>query len=338
MKLEARSGFPPVVFLAQSRNLVLLLATITGYLVFSSSAYPLMSQTSASVPAEPSRNIQWPIGNLIVLGVGLLALFLPTYFTLSQTAWVKDDNGHAPIIIALSFWLLWNDRHHIFEGPAQPAMVSGWGVLLLAVASYILGRSQGIDTLEALSHIMLLLACMLMLRGWRGVKLAWFPLFFLLFMVPLPGVLVQAITLPLKVAVSIVAEAILHAVGYPIGRSGVTLTIGPYQLMVADACSGLNSLFTLESLGLFYMKLMNYQSRARNALLAIAIVPISFTANVTRVIVLVLVTYHLGDEAGQGFLHGFAGLLLFSVALVITYAVDRLLASRFDKSKGARRS
>ena len=72
------------------------------------------------------------------------------------------------------------------------------------------------------------------------------------------------------------------------------------------------------------------------ALLAIWIVPISFSANVIRVLVLVLVTYHLGDEAGQGFLHGFAGMVLFGVALVLTYLMDRLLASRFDEHSGQR--
>ena len=296
-----------------------------------------MSQSSASLPVASSAEVSWPIRQLVILGVGLLVLFIPTYLSLSGTAWMKDDNGHAPIIIALSFWLLWNDRLQLFAGEAKPAMVSGWVVLVLGLAMYVLGRSQGIDTMEALSHIILLAACMLMLRGWRMVRLAWFPLFFMLFMVPLPGVLVQAITMPLKVVVSIVAEAILHAANYPIGRSGVTLTIGPYQLMVADACSGLNSLFTLESLGLLYMKIMNYHSRARNTLLALAIIPISFASNVVRVMVLVLVTYHLGDEAGQGFLHGFAGMLLFAVALTLTYMTDRLLASRFDESNGQKR-
>ena len=150
-------------------------------------------------------------------------------------------------------------------------------------------------------------------------------------MIPLPGLVVQALTLPLKSAVSYLVELIMYAAGYPIGRSGVILTVGPYQLMVADACSGLSSLFTLEALGLFYMKLMNYKSKARNLVLAIAIVPISFVSNVIRVIILVLVTYHLGDEAGQGFLHGFAGMVLFTVALILTYAADRLLAARFDK-------
>jgi exosortase B len=170
----------------------------------------------------------------------------------------------------------------------------------------------------------------LLVRGWPAVKRAWFPLFFLIFMVPLPGVFTQMLTLPLKTAVSYLAEMIMHAAGYPVGRSGVTLAVGPYQLLVADACSGLNSIFTLESLGLFYMKLMSYQSRARNIMLAVMIIPISFVSNVTRVLTLILITYYFGDEAGQGFMHGFAGLVLFSVAMVLTYSFDRLLAARFD--------
>lgn len=279
---------------------------------------------------------QWPIAPLLLLSVGLLAMLLPSYYSLAQTAWMKEDNSHAPIIIALSFWLLWLDRSKIFSAPAKPAVFSAWVLFVVGVSAYIVGRSQGVDTLETLSHIVVLAACLLMLQGWGGLRQAWFPLFFLLFMVPLPGILVQMITMPLKIAVSVVAEYLLHLAGYPIGRSGVTLTVGQYQLMVADACSGLNSLFTLEALGLFYMKWMNYKSRLRNTLLAIWIVPISFSANVIRVLVLVLVTYHLGDEAGQGFLHGFAGMVLFGVALVLTYLMDRLLASRFDEHSGQR--
>lgn len=263
-------------------------------------------------------------------------MFLPSYFTLAETAWKKDDNGHGPFIIALAFWLLWTDRHLIFEGPAKPAPIAGWSLLIFSIACYILGRSQGLDTIEVGAHILLLGSCLLLLRGWQGVRRAWFALFFLLFMVPLPGVVVQAITMPLKVAVSVVAEQLLHLAHYPIGRSGVTLVVGQYQMMVADACAGLNSLFTLEALGVFYMKLMNYKSKARNLTLALLILPISFAANVIRVLVLVLVTYHMGDEAGQGFLHGFAGMVLFTVALLLTYGADRLLAGRFDKNNGQR--
>jgi exosortase/archaeosortase family protein len=111
----------------------------------------------------------------------------------------------------------------------------------------------------------------------------------------------------------------------------VILTVGPYQLLVADACAGLNSLFTLEALGLLYLNLMNYTSALRNLMLAVLIVPISFAANVTRVVILVLVTYHFGDEAGQGFVHGFAGMVLFMVALVLILFTDSLLSVFFKK-------
>jgi len=201
---------------------------------------------------------------------------------------------------------------------------------------YVIGRSQQVIEAEGFSQIPILLSCFLLLFGWRGVRLAWFPRFFLLFMVPLPGALVSAITLPLKQAVSVVAEQVLFWLNYPIARTGVVLTIGQYQLLVADACSGLNSLFTLEALGLLYMNIMNYQSKTRNMALALMIIPISFVSNVTRVITLVLITYYMGDEVGQGFAHGFAGILLFAVALVLTYAFDRLLAARFDKEGGLR--
>jgi exosortase len=145
------------------------------------------------------------------------------------------------------------------------------------------------------------------------------------FLVPLPGILIDALTGALKRNVSEVAEYLLYAAGYPIGRSGVTLMIGPYQLLVADACSGLHSLYSLTALGLLYMYLIKHASLWRNVLLGAAILPIAIGANIIRVIFLVLVTYHLGDEAGQGFLHGFAGIVLFLVALILLFVLDGAL-------------
>jgi len=166
--------------------------------------------------------------------------------------------------------------------------------------------------------------------------LNWFALFFMVFMVPLPEALVAAVTAPLKSAVSAVASSLLYAIGYPVGRSGVIMTVGPYQLLVADACAGMRTLFMLEAMGIFYLNVVRHSSVLRNVGLALLIVPISFTANVLRVIALTLITWYFGDEAGQGFMHGFAGMVLFGVALVLTYGVDRLLAARFDQHGGAR--
>ena len=142
---------------------------------------------------------------------------------------------------------------------------------------------------------------------------------------PLPGAVVDVLTMPMKLAVSWVVETVLYAAGYPIARNGVILQVGQYQLLVADVCAGLQTLFTLEAMGLLYLNLISHPSALRTTLLAILIVPIAFAANVIRVIILVLITYYLGDEVGQGFIHGFAGIVLFASALALTIFVDHIL-------------
>ncbi|WP_271008692.1 exosortase B [Paucibacter sp. B51] len=262
---------------------------------------------------------------LVVLGLAYLVLFLPSYVDLSSTVWASDEQGHGPIILAVSIWLLYQQRLELWALEPRPAGLSGGLLLIFGTACYAFGRSQSILLFEVSAQIFILAALTLILLGWKGLKTIWFPLFFLLFMVPLPEVLVTALTTPLKSAVSAIASSILYTLGYPVGRAGVVLTVGPYQLLVADACAGLNSMFTLEALGMLYMKLMNYTSVGRNVTLAVLLVPISFVANVVRVMILVLVTYHLGDEAGQGFIHGFAGMVLFMVALALMLVLDKVL-------------
>jgi exosortase/archaeosortase family protein len=112
------------------------------------------------------------------------------------------------------------------------------------------------------------------------------------------------------------------------------LTVGPYQLLVADACAGLNSMFTLEALGLLYLNLIRCTSKRRNIALALLIIPISFIANIIRVMILVLVTYHFGDEAGQGFVHSFAGMVLFLVGITLMISTDKMLRMIF-RTNGA---
>lgn len=260
-----------------------------------------------------------------LLGLGLAAMYLPTYWDLAHTIWDTDEQGHGPIILAVSLWLMHGRRDAFAALRAEPQPLLGGVLLALSLMLYVLGRSQGIIMFEVSSQIGVISALLLLFKGLAALRLALFPLFFMIFMVPLPGALVAAVTTPLKSAVSAVATWALYALGYPIARTGVMLTVGQYQLLVADACAGLNSMFTLEALGLLYMNLVGYTSLARNVTLAILIIPISFFANVIRVMILVLVTYHFGDEAGQGFVHGAAGIVLFVVALVLMLIVDGLL-------------
>ena len=272
-----------------------------------------------------------------LLFVGLAAMFAPVFVKLAHTVWNTDEQGHGPIILAVTAWLLWQRRERFASAAAQaqPAGLFGWLWLLFGLALYVLGRVQSIVMFEMGSIIPLLVGALAVSFGWHVVRAAAFPIFFLLFAVPLPGPLVDMLTQPLKQAVSYVAEQLVYAAGYPISRTGVILMVGPYQLLVADACAGLNSMFTLEALGLLYMNLVGHTSKLRNVLLAVLIVPMSFTANVIRVMVLVLVTYHLGDETGQGVVHGAAGMLLFAVALALMFVLDSALGMFFRREAKA---
>lgn len=266
---------------------------------------------------------------LMLLLAGFTALYVPSYLMLAQKVWPSDEQGHGPIILAISLWLIWSKRHEMARIPPRPSVALGLPTLAAGLLLYVLGRSQFINFLEIFSQVLVLAGLLLLFVGRHALRQTWFPLFFMLFMVPLPGSVVAWVTAPLKLAVSAVASEALFHLGYPVGRSGVMLNIGPYQLMVADACAGLNSMFTLEALGLLYMNLMRYSQFYRNLLLSLLIVPIAFCANIVRVMVLVLVTYHWGDEAGQGFIHGFAGMVLFAVGLSLMLATDTLLRCGF---------
>ena len=265
--------------------------------------------------------VPWLVG-----GAGLLALYLPTYWNAANGIWQTDDMGHGPIVLAVLAWLFWGVRHRIAAAPLRPARAAGAALLALGLAAYVFGRVFNISSIEFASHVPIVAALLLLLRGPGALRVAWFPVLYLIFLAPLPGSLVDAVTQPLKHWISVIVVEALHGVGYPIARSGVMITVGQYQLLVADACSGLHSMFSLAALGTLFMYVMDRPSRLHNAIMVATIVPIAFAANIVRVIVLVLVTYHLGDEAGQGFLHGAAGIVLMVVALLLFFAVDSLLA------------
>lgn len=259
--------------------------------------------------------------------LGLMVLYIPSLVDLFKGIWSTDQQAHGPIVLSIACWLIyrkWPEMWRASEGQAT-ATIPGWAIFIFGLLLYVIGRSQEILIFEIGSAILLIAALILLIRGSAALKAQWFSLFFMLFMIPLPSTVVDTLTMPMKTAVSYVAESILFWADYPIARTGVILQIGQYKLLVADACAGLHTLFTLEALGLLYLNLVRHDSLFRNIALAILIVPISFTANVIRVMVLTLITYHYGDEAGQGFLHGFAGMVLFLSALLLIIGMDSLL-------------
>ncbi|RZL03511.1 MAG: exosortase B [Rubrivivax sp.] len=287
-----------------------------------------MNTQTLALPIDSNSPSKLELG---ALALGLLSMYIPTYINLDQNIWNIVGQGHGPVMLALTLWLGWQRWPKVMALPDRRAAVAGTILLTFGILLYVVGHSQDLLSFEAASQIPVLAGLFLFYKGGAGLKTMWFPLFFLLFLIPLPGSIVDAATAPLKAGVSYVAEWALHSAGYPIGRSGVTLTIGQYQLLVADACAGINSIFALEAIGVFYLSMAAHTNRWRNIALATLIIPISFVSNTLRVMILVLVTYYFGDEAGQGFVHGFAGILLFMVATMLTIGVDAILGKFFKE-------
>ena len=265
------------------------------------------------------------VGSLLLLALAFAALYAGTYAELSRTSWNSQELNYGPLILAVSLWLFYREREALSALAPRPALGAGYVLLAFGLLLYAVGVSQSILMFEVGSQIAVIAAVLLIYKGWPAIRLLWVPLLLMVFVVPLPELIVALVTGPLKIAVSAVATQLLHAAGYPVARSGVVMTVGQYQLLVADACAGLSSILTLEAVGIVYMKLVGHVSVLRNTILALLLVPVAFVANVVRVIILVLVTYYLGDAAGQGFVHSLAGLVLIGVATVLMIAIDSLL-------------
>jgi exosortase B len=262
---------------------------------------------------------------------GLLILYVPAFLDLARTHWTRDDNAHGPIILAIVIWLIWGKRHDLLPPLNGRAVLPGISLLGFGLVFYVVGRAHQVVAFEIGSLSLVLAGTLLAMRGWPALRASWFILLFVAYLVPLPGVFVDALTLPMKQAITEIAAQFLFVAGYPVARDGVILMIGQYHLLVADACAGLNSMFSLSAVGLLYLYLVGRKKWIHNGVIAASLVPIAFGANVVRVIILVLITYELGDEAGQSFLHALSGLLLFGIALGAVLVLDALLVKTFKR-------
>ena len=280
------------------------------------------------VEAPASRRIVTPANFL--LAVGLAVLVLPTMFQVARDSWSTEQGGHGPLVLATGLWAVWRELKgtNVVRRPGN--LVLGLLMLGCSLGVFVIARITGILEIEAFAMYGALISGVYAVQGPAVIRLIWFPLVYLAFTLPPPDTVVAAVTQPIKIAISSWAVTLLHAIGYPIASSGVTIQIGQYQLLVAAACAGLNSIVTLTALCLFYVYLRHRSNPVAFLVIALAAIPIAVVANFVRVLVLILMTYHLGDAVAQGFMHDFAGLLMFSVALFTIFAVDKAAAPLFS--------
>lgn len=276
---------------------------------------------------------EWPL----LLGFAVLAI--PALITLGQDSWSTEAGSDGPIILATGAWLLWR---------AWPGFVSegtpgrGWisvAILAPSLIVYILGRAYDFETLAMLGVWGAGVAMLQSRFGGAELSASWFPFLYLGFLIPPPEFLLHALTAPLKIFVSVAATSVLALAGLPVVSHGVAIEVGSYQLLVEEACSGMNSILGLLAVGLFYIHLMHGSSVRRSLILTAALIPIAILANIMRIMILILLTYFAGNDAAQGFLHGFAGMVVFTVALGLVFAFDKLVSAveTSRKTQGADR-
>jgi exosortase B len=262
----------------------------------------------------------------LLVAACFLAAYFPTFKGLMDGPWQTEQEGHGPLIIAAALWLVWQSREKLKSTPLSPAPIAGWAALMCGLVLMFLARTQGVLTVEVFSAIPVIVGCVLLLAGRAVLRVLAFPILFLFFAVPMPDWLIDIATIPLKVFISDVVTQVLYAAGYPIAQNGVMIMIGSYQLMVKDACSGMNSIFALSAIGVFYVYVFRSEAKLRGLLLLAGIIPITIVANFIRVLVLVLTAYYGGIDAVEGALHGLTGIGLFVVAVALMFLFDGLLS------------
>lgn len=281
-----------------------------------SAAFRSLIPAATRLPSTRAR------GLVVLTAFALLAA--PTLVALGREHWSTENGAHGPIILATGMWLFWREWDTLSLRPDPP---SWWSMVPLALLLPVYVWSRGFHILALESTALYLIGIVTTWVYWSRdtFRRMWFPLLYLAFLVKPPSSLVAELTQPLKIGLSDAAVWILHALDYPVGRSGVLIQIDQYELLVQQACAGLGSLVSLLAIGILYVHLSRSSGPLRNALLILGIIPIAILANLMRILILILLTYHMGDGVAQSFAHDAAGLFTFTLSMLGLFAFDVLI-------------
>ena len=280
------------------------------------------------------RPIKMPLKTkTIALSTLLFATFIIAYFpvwkNLVHTWSTSDEYSHGFLIIPINCFILWQKRKILAEIPAKP---SRWGLVIAisALLLYLFANSAEISTLSSLSMLPVLAGIIIYIYGFSMFKEFLFPLFLLLFMIPVPSQIYSALTVPLQLFVSKIGVDISNAIGITVFREGNVIYLPDHRLQVVQACSGLRSLISLLTLcvvfGYFTLK-----SNFSRGVLFLCGIPTAIFVNIIRVLLILLAFYYFNFDLTEGVMHTIFGMIIFILALgIITSA--RGLISVWEKS------
>jgi len=280
-------------------------------------------------PANPPRANALPqtvSRGRVVLLFWFTALILIGYVPVLQRLvrhWMDDpDMGHGFFVPLVAGYIAWQKRDEWLSAPASGNWVGmalvAWGSIQLLVATL------GAELFLARTALLFTIAgAILLAGGTRIFRALLFPLFLLVFMVPIPVIIYTQITFPLQLLASRAAELALTLIGIPVFREGNILELPSQRLSVVEACSGIRSLLSLTFLSLVYAYFFDRKVWMRWVLL-IASVPIAILANAFRVTMTGILSEYKREWA-DGFFHAAEGWVIFMLALVMLVGVHRFV-------------
>ena len=240
------------------------------------------------------------------------------------SAWSTDDNySHGFFIVPLALYFAWERRRAIAAAPVRPSL---FGVLVVAGSLFLLvaGLLGAELFLSRVSIILTIAGAILFLFGWPMLRILFFPLAFMLLMIPLPAIIFNKIAFPLQLLASNVGEYTISSLDIPILREGNVLILANATLEVAEACSGIRSLVSLFTLGLVFGYFVDRRVWVR-AIIALSAIPVAILANGLRVASAGIAAHNFGSAGVEGLFHEFSGWVVFVIAFLMMFALQRLL-------------
>jgi exosortase D (VPLPA-CTERM-specific) len=255
---------------------------------------------------------------LIALLIFLLFIcYWPTLTSLYEI-WLNDeDYSYALLIPFITMYIIWERRVAIRNTIVSTNWIGGlFFFLFLIIGIYgILGSSpSAVRPSIPLTILSITLFCF----GKQFLKILFFPLALLIFMIPLPTVVQTVIGLPLKLVSTKLGEVILRMFSVPVFVEGNVIDLGVTQLQVVDACSGLRYILPLLTLGVLFAYFFE-KARWRQILLVLSTIPIAIITNGVRIGITGILAQKYGASVAEGFFHGFSGWLIFMFAFAMLF-------------------
>ncbi len=269
------------------------------------------------------------LSSTILWRTGLMALvWLALYHDVLRRLiddWRVDENySHGFLIPLISAYAIWSRRHQLLITPREPRILTGGIMMIVAVLMLIAGVLGAELYITRISMALSLVALVLYFLGTAWLRQLIFPIGLLLLAIPIPTIIFNQIALPLQLIASDFATRVIKIFGTPALREGNVIELAQMKLQVVEACSGIRSLVSLMTLAVVYAYFTETRWWRRLTLLA-SVIPIAIIANALRVAGTGLMAHHWGVQAGEGFMHGFSGWMVFLVAVLLLLAVAQSL-------------